>query len=162
MDGNGARDFRRFHGLACFAFFARGESVTSIAERKATTECHQYCSTPDPSDERFVVHTNAPRVVAHRLSERYVQIAKDSAVDCSLSHHIAAGGAVAFLRIHALELGAVASHNDLGTRCLVVWTNYICDTIKLKLVTARPHNIAALHAHVLLRLISSDYRHAND
>ncbi len=44
----------------------------------------------------------------------------------------------------------------------IVWTGNVRHSVKPKLVTAGAHRVARLHPHVLLRLVSSDHRHADD
>src|SRR6476646_1171785 len=90
LRGDSRRHFRRFPGrFTRFAFFTRGERVTSIAEREPAADRHQHRAIPDPTDKRFVVNTHAPRTRADRLTQRDVEMTKDATVDRGLGHDVA-------------------------------------------------------------------------
>src|ERR1043165_3956559 len=89
-------------------------------------------------------------------------MAEEAAVDRGLRHDAARRVVVSFLRIHALELRAVAAHDQLGTRAGVVWTSDVTRAVELKLVTACMDYVADLHLHVLFGLVTGDHRHADD
>src|SRR5689334_15267196 len=79
--------FRRFLcRFTGFAFLARGERVTSIAERETAADRHQDRAIPDPADKRFVVNAHAPRARADRLAQRDVEMTKDAGIDRGLGH----------------------------------------------------------------------------
>src|SRR5215213_756147 len=87
---------------------------------------------------------------------------EDAAVYGRLSHDVAAGGVIPFFRKHLLDLGAVVTDDDLRATGDVVWPSHICDAFKPERITARSHNVAGRHPHVLLGLITSDECHAQD
>ena len=60
------------HNEPSLALFARGQCVTSIADCEAAANRHQQCAAPDPTDERFVVNTHAPRAGADGFTQRDV------------------------------------------------------------------------------------------
>src|SRR5215208_955516 len=76
--GDSAGYFRSLDGLSSFALLACRQRITSIAECDTATERHQQRTTPNPSDERLVIHTHTPRACTHGFTKRYVQMAEES------------------------------------------------------------------------------------
>src|ERR1043165_7526265 len=90
-------------------------------------------------------------------------MSKSPAVDGGLGHDVAARSVVALFGIHALDFASIAADNDLRALGQIIWARYICDAVELKLVSASRHRrIAGVHSRVLLSLIASHHRHAND
>src|SRR5215217_8309732 len=87
---------------------------------------------------------------------------KDPAVDGRLGHDVAARGVVPLLRIQPLNLFLVLADDDFCASRDVVWAGYICHAIEHEVISTGAHNVAALHAHVLLGLIARNHRHTDN
>src|SRR5205823_11389160 len=79
------------------------ECVATIGDGEKSADRHEQRTAPNPIHERLVINADGPAAVIELIAERYIEIAKDAAIDCGLRRDVLRGGERALLGMHDRE-----------------------------------------------------------
>src|SRR4029078_12313354 len=140
---------------------ARFSTVAPVARGQQSAKAHHQAAEPDPADERLDVDAHGPRIIANRLAQRYVDVARDAGADRDLGHGVALHEVDALFRCEPGDRRAIALHQDRAARRRVARAAHFAHAVEAETVAAQLRAFARRHAQVALGFVALDQRDAD-
>src|SRR6266702_1532627 len=128
----------------------RRDPVAPVARGDRAAERHEKASSPDPVDERLVLHAHDPGRRADCIAERHVQVAREAGIDRGFRHRHVLHRVDAFLGIKSSDCAPVLVDLNLGASSDVIRALHVPHAVEAERVVAELYGVARLHAHVAL------------